>query len=112
MALADLDVHDGNFADGAQLLEKLISSATSPADANAARAKLAAMQLGRKNVPAAEALIADILCTDSHNTDALKLRASIRIDQGQLDDAIADLRQALNDQPQVGRANDAVGFGL
>ena len=37
--------------------------------------------------------------TDSHNTDALRLRASIRIDRGQLDDAIADLRQALNDQP-------------
>ena len=100
MALADLDLHDGNFTESSQLLEKLISSAASPADANAARAKLAAMQLGRKNVPAAEALIADILSSDSHNTDALKLRASIRIDRGQLDDAIADLRQALNDQPQ------------
>ena len=66
----------------------------------AARAKLAAMQLARKNIPAAEALIATILSADSHNTDALKLRASIRIDRGQLDDAIADLRQALNDQPQ------------
>jgi predicted Zn-dependent protease len=58
------------------------------------------MQLSRKNIPAAEALIADILRADSKNTDGLKLRASIRIDRGQLDDAIADLRQALNDQPQ------------
>ena len=100
MALADLDALDGNFTESSQLLEKLISSAASPADANAARVKLAAMQLSRKNIPAAEALIADILRADSHNTDGLKLRASIRIDRGQLDDAIADLRQALNDQPQ------------
>lgn len=100
LALADLDLLGGNFTESSQLLEKLISSAASPADANAARAKLAAMQLGRKNIPAAEALIADMLRTDSHNTDALRFRASIRIDRGQLDDAIADLRQALNDQPQ------------
>ena len=100
MALADLDVLDGHFTEGSQLLEKLISSATSAADANTARVKLAAMQLSRKNIPAAEALIADILRADSHNTDGLKLRASIRIDRGQLDDAITDLRQALNDQPQ------------
>jgi tetratricopeptide (TPR) repeat protein len=99
-ALADLDVLDGNFTAGSQLLEKLISSAASPADANIARVKLTAMQLGKKNMPAAEALIADILRADSHNPDALKLRASIRIDRGQLDDAIADLREALNDQPQ------------
>ena len=32
MALADLDVADGNFPDGSQLLEKLISSAASPAE--------------------------------------------------------------------------------
>ena len=100
LALADLDFLDGNFKDSSQLLEKLISSAPSPADANVARVKLAAMQLSRKDVPAAEALIADVLGNDSHNTDALRLRASIRIDRGQLDDAIADLRQALNDQPQ------------
>lgn len=100
MALADLDALNGDFPAGSQLLEKLISSAASPADANAARAKLAAMQLSRKNIPAAEALIADILRADSKNTDGLKLRASIRIDRGQLDDAITDLRQALNDQPQ------------
>ena len=42
------------------------------------RVKLAAMQLSRKDVPAAEALIAAVLGNDSHNTDALRLRAWIR----------------------------------
>ena len=99
MALADLDVHDGKFDEASQLLQKLISGATSPSDANAARVKLASMQLARKNIPAAEALIADILSSDSGNTDALRLRAAIRIQQGKLDAAITDLRQALNEQP-------------
>src|SRR5262249_44393054 len=49
---------------------------------------------------AAEALIANILRKDNRNIGALKLRASLRMDRGELDPAIADLRQALNDQPR------------
>jgi cellulose synthase operon protein C len=101
MALVDLDLADGRTAEGMQLLQKLIDNSSSQTEALAARVKLASIQLGKKDVPAAEASIADILRIDSHNTDALKLRASIRIEKGQLDDAIADLRQALNDQPQA-----------
>ena len=100
MALVDLDFVDRNVTGASQLLEKLISNAASPAEVLAARTKLAAIKLNTKDVPAAEALIAEILRTDSRNTDALKLRASIRIERGQLEDAIADLRQALNEQPQ------------
>ena len=42
----------------------------------------------------------EILRKDDRNTSGLKLRASIRLEHGQLDAAIADLRQALNDQPR------------
>jgi tetratricopeptide (TPR) repeat protein len=100
MAMADIDVSTGKFDDGAQLLNKLINSPISLTNQNAARAKLAALQISRKNIPAAQTLIAKILSTDSSNVDALRLRASIRIDQGQLNDAIADLRQALSYQPR------------
>jgi Flp pilus assembly protein TadD len=58
------------------------------------------MQLGRKKIPEAEALVTDILRADSRNVTGLKLRAAIRIERGQLEDAIIDLRQALNDQPR------------
>ena len=37
---------------------------------------------------------------DSRNTNALRLRASIRMARGQLASAITDLRQAFNDRPR------------
>ena len=52
------------------------------------------------NVAAGEPIIADVLKKDSRNTGALKLRATIRIDRGQYDNAISDLREALNNQPK------------
>ena len=57
--------------------------------------------MNRNNVAAAEPLVADILRVDNRNTIALRLRAAIRLDRGQTDDAISDLRTALNDQPQA-----------
>ena len=59
------------------------------------------MKLSRKDTDAAEALVSDILRNDSRNVSGLKLRASIRMDRGQLDPAISDLREALNDQPRA-----------
>jgi len=100
LALADLEFALGNYAQSTELVEKLIGSATTPADTLAARTRLAEMQLARKNIPAAEGLVNDILKADSRNVNGLKLRAAIRIERGQLEDAIADLRTALNDQPR------------
>lgn len=59
------------------------------------------MNLGRKNVDDADKLVSEVLSKDGRNTNALKLRAVIRVDRGQLEAAIADLRQALNDQPRA-----------
>jgi tetratricopeptide (TPR) repeat protein len=39
---------------------------------------------------------------DGRNIDGLRLRALLRMEHGQLDAAIADLRQALEDQPRSG----------
>src|SRR5262245_55694311 len=102
IALAEFDFAQGNLADSIRLLETLASGARSRDDALAAQVKLAQIQLSRKNFGAAEALVADILRKDSHNIDGLKLRASIRMEHGQLESAIADLRQALNDRPRSG----------
>ncbi len=101
VALAKLDFTQGKFTDGVQLLESLIKTASSPDHLLTAQINLAEMYLGRKQVDAAEALVSDILRKDSRNTSGLKLRASIRMDRGQLEPAINDLRQALNDQPRA-----------
>ena len=59
------------------------------------------MYVSKGNPVAAEPIIADILEKDRRNaTVGLRLRAAIKIEQGQLDSAIADLREALNDQPK------------
>src|SRR6266446_1699726 len=52
------------------------------------------------NFPAAEKLVSDILKKDPRNITGLKIRASIRIERGQFETAIADLREALNGQPK------------
>ena len=62
---------------------------------------LAQYYLSQKQTEAAAALVADILSKDSRNIAGLKLRAAMRIDAGQFDLAITDLRQALNDQPRA-----------
>ena len=43
--------------------------------------------------------MAEVLGKDGRNTAGLKLRSSIRLEEGELDAAIADARQALNEQP-------------
>ena len=100
MALTEFDLAQGDVTASIQLLEKLADSANSREHALTAKVKLAEIQLSRKNFDAAEPLVADILRKDDRNVGGLKLRASIRLQHGQLDAAIADLRQALNDQPR------------
>ena len=100
MALAELYFADGNIRDAELLLEKLAAETTSADRTLSAQAKLAEMYLSGKKVDAAEALLAKILEKDKRNVTALKLRAAIQMDRAKFDGAIADLRQALNDQPR------------
>jgi len=100
LALADFDYAQGNFADSSKLLETLANDKDAPEHALTAKIKLANMNLARKNVDAAETIVNAILAKDNRNTDALELRATIRIDRGQFEPAIADLREALNAQPR------------
>jgi cellulose synthase operon protein C len=100
IALAKLDFAQGNIADSTKLLESLIAASGPAENILTARTTLAEMYMIKGNVAAAEPLIADILRTDSRNADGLRLRAAIRTNRGQIDDAISDLRAALNDQPQ------------
>ena len=98
------------LSESTKLFEQLIkSSKGSPDEVMTARITLAEMYLNKKNVAAAEVLITEILGADSRNIDGLRLRALIRIDRGQSDDAIADLRAALNDQTTITGASGNFG---
>ena len=99
MALADLDYTQGRASESVALLDKLSKSADSDEHKRAAKIKLAEQQIGQKNYDAAELVVADILAKDQRNVSGLKLRATIRIAKGQVEPAIADLREAINEQP-------------
>ncbi len=79
-----------NLADSADSLDKKL----------VAKVKLAEMYVNRADKASAEPLIADILSKDSKNAGALRLRAALRIERGEFDNAISDLREALNNQPK------------
>ena len=100
IALADFDFSQGNFAEAEQQIQNLLSHTSSKEQILAAQIKLAEMAFKRGKIDAAEATVSEILRKDSRNTNALKVRASVRIVRGQLDLAIIDLQQALNDQPR------------
>jgi tetratricopeptide (TPR) repeat protein len=100
IALAQLEVAQGKAGDATEFLQTVAKSATTPARKAVAQLNIAEIFVGKGNRAAAESLISEILTADRRNAGALRLRASIKIDKGEIDGAIADLREALNDQPK------------
>jgi cellulose synthase operon protein C len=100
IALADLDFSQGRFDQSVALLKGLINVPGSTEQTLTAQAKLAEFYFRKADYAAAEKIVNDILQKDPRNILGLKIRASIRIEQGQFENAIADLREALNGQPK------------
>ncbi len=101
IALAEFEYAQKNTAESIRMLEGLIKNESVPDNVLAAQAKLAEVYYDEKKLEAAEGLVTDILRKDGRNINGLKLRAMIRLERRQLDPAIIDLRQALNDQPRA-----------
>lgn len=102
LALVDLEIGQRNLSEATRRLEALISDGkVAAADKNAARIKLAEVKISQRDVAAAEKLIGTVLEGDRRNVGALRLRAALRIDKGELEPAVADLREALNEQPKA-----------
>jgi tetratricopeptide (TPR) repeat protein len=100
IALAELNYSQNKLSEATQSLQALANTAATPDKKLAAQVKLAEMYAGKGNIAAAEPLISEILGKDRRSAGALKLRASINIDRGQIDSAVSDLREVLNDQPK------------
>lgn len=66
-----------------------------------AKVTLARILVGEGQADAARALVDEVLEADSRYVDALVLRAGFSLDEGQTDDAVADLRSALSEQPDA-----------
>lgn len=70
---------------------------------------MAAIHVANGERPQAEALIDQVLKADENNTSALMKRASFQIDDGEYDAAIANLRTALNNNPDQAEAMVLMG---
>ena len=93
-------LHKVGWQKASKLLRSLVNGARSPDELLAAQVKLAQIQFQQKKFDVADELVSSILRKDNRNIDGLKLRAGLRLQKGQLEAAIADLRQGLDDQPR------------
>ena len=100
VALAELNFTQNKLTEATQALQTLANTAPTPDKKLAAQVKLAEMYVNKAKIADAEPLISEIIAKDRRNAAALRLRAAINIDKGQLDSAVSDLREALNDQPK------------
>src|SRR6202048_3618154 len=100
IALAELNVAQNKISEATQSLQALASTASTTDRKLTAQVKLAEIYVSKGNIAAAEPLISEIIGKDRRNAGALKLRAAINIEKGQIDSAISDVREALNDQPK------------
>ena len=100
IALAQLTIASGKVSEATDFLNKLIETTTDAKNKTAARVLLARLLVTQKDWAGAGKLADTVLAEDAHNVDGLAVRAAIRMNNGKVDDAITDLRTALNQAPQ------------
>lgn len=98
--LAELDIVQGKTDQAIQALQKLATATDKAERLATVQLRLAQVYVTKGDTKAADALVEGILSKDRKNVGALRLRAARRLDTGQFDGAIADLREALNEQPK------------
>src|SRR5579883_608531 len=100
IALAELDLNDGDSAAGEQLLKQLVRKADTADRVRTAIIALAESYLNRRMFDAAEQSADEILHSDPHNVPALTVRAKAHLESSQPDAALPDLVAALGYQPR------------
>ena len=103
-ALAGLYQSQNDLKASEAAFKSIIEKAGDTPDGIKAKGLLAAALLGRGDKPGAQTLVAEVLAKDQRNEQGLLLKASVAIDDRQLDQAIADLRTILRDVPNSARA--------
>ncbi len=103
--LAGYYLRDGRIEEAERLFNDIMLADPSRRDGLVAKVRLAEIALERKqDALTADRLLAEVLATDTANSEALLLRAAIRLDRQQADEAISDLRIVLRDRPNSDQA--------
>ena len=103
LALAQLEYTDGKPLAAIAILRDVISQEEDQEKKNKAKVSLAQILLEQSDEASATELVTSILEADERNVDALAIKASIALMNDQVEDAIEDLRIALNESPQSTR---------
>lgn len=100
LALAQMDYSEKRSDAAIAAVEAIIAKGEPKEDVQRAQLLLADFhnRLGKKDEAAA--LIATVLEGDAKNADALAMRAAMRLEANDVENAVADLREALNQQPK------------
>jgi tetratricopeptide (TPR) repeat protein len=99
LTLGEFLAQNGRSVTAEQLFREVIAHGGIDADGLAARDRLAALLIVRKDMAGAADLISQVLKESAGDNDALLLRSNISLAQSDVQAAITDLRAVLRDQP-------------
>jgi len=102
--LAELYIVNQRVSDAEPVLKDIVAADPIGKDGLNAKIRLADLAWIQKDKETANELVEEVLAIDSGNGNALLLRAQLRLDNKQADDAISDLRIVLRDQPDSDQA--------
>ncbi len=99
LAIAALDIQQGDEAAAVARLDRLLSERENQTDADKARLERAKIHIRNEEYAAADTLLGTVLSHDPKNEQALLLRASRHLAADENEQAIRDLRTALDVAP-------------
>ena len=100
LAMARFDYSQSQPDAAIERINEIIARGEPSEDVQQAKVLLAEIKVQEKDVETASALVAEILAEDAKDVDALTLRAHLSLQAGEYVSATADLREALNQQPE------------
>ena len=98
-SLAQIKTANGDREGAAEILTEVSKDAGGEPDGLAAETTLATLSLDDGDTEDARARVDAVLSEDARQVDALYLKSRIAIQEGRLDEAVADLRTALTEAP-------------
>jgi len=104
LALARLQFASGKREDAKKILLDVVAVSDTEEQRLEAKNRLAELLIADGKPEEAARLVEEILARDAKNADGLLIRASLRLADKKMDDAISDLRTVLKDRPESVRA--------